>query len=171
MTVPSPSAPRIRPAGPADSRALARLRYDFRAALDPASEPESTFLERCEAWMAARLIASGAWRCWVAEELDRVAGTVWLHRVEKLPNPVGEPESHGYVTSLFVLPEHRGRGVGASLLDTCLRACEREGFDAVFLWPTARSRSLYLRHGFRVQDDLLVRRLRPVPGHAGVPRC
>jgi hypothetical protein len=31
--------------------------------------------------------------------------------------------------------------------------------DAVILWPTARSRSLYLRHGFTAPDDIM--QLRP----------
>jgi hypothetical protein len=30
--------------------------------------------------------------------------------------------------------------------------------DAIFLWPTDRSRALYQRLGFKVSDDLLQRR-------------
>ena len=86
------------------------------------------------------------------------SGTVWLQHLEKLPNPVGEPEWHGYVSSLFVEPDVRGRGLGSVLLSEALAECDRRGCDAVILWPTARSRSLYLRHGFSVRDDLLERR-------------
>jgi ribosomal protein S18 acetylase RimI-like enzyme len=144
------------------------MRYDFRAALDPAAESETGFLERCRSWMAARLAAPGPWRAWIAEEESKAAGMVWLLAVEKLPNPVAEPERHGYVSSLFVRPEARGHGLGPDLLAVCLKSCEMEGFDAVFLWPTPRSRRLYLRHGFGVQQDLLERRLAPVPAHGGV---
>jgi hypothetical protein len=49
----------------------------------------------------------------------------------------------------------------------CLRVCLAEGLDAVILWPSARSRSLYERHGFAVRDDLFERRLGPAPTHAG----
>jgi GNAT superfamily N-acetyltransferase len=119
--------------------------------------------------MAARLVPGGSWRCWLAEEAGRAVGTVWLQRIEKLPNPVAEAESHGYVSSLYVIPSSRGSGLGGRLLGACLEACQAEEMDAVILWPTPRSRSLYLRHGFAVREDLLQRRLRPSPGHA-VPR-
>jgi ribosomal protein S18 acetylase RimI-like enzyme len=148
----------IRAAAPGDAPTLAQLRYQFRAELDPSTEPAAVFLERCSAWMAQRLVSGSHWRCWIAEEGDRILGTVWLQVVEKLPNPVGHLESHGYVSSVYVEPERRGDGIGSELLRECLRACDAEGVDAVFLWPTDRSRALYQRLGFKVSDDLLQRR-------------
>jgi GNAT superfamily N-acetyltransferase len=164
-----PAVPeRIRPATPADAGELAALRYEFRAALDPSQEPAETFQRRCASWMASRLEA-GAWRCWVGEREGRIIGTAWLFVIEKLPNPVAEPERHGYVSSLYVRPECRGSGLGSRLLSTVLETCEAEHCDTVFLWPTARSRSLYLRHGFDFREDLLERRMTPVPAHRGQP--
>jgi GNAT superfamily N-acetyltransferase len=157
----------VRLAAPADAAALARLRYAFRAELDPSSEDEASFLRRCERWMAERLGGTGAWRCWVAEEGGAPVGTVWLQIIEKLPNPVGESECHGYVSSFYVVPSHRSAGVGSALLSACLGECERRQTDAVFLWPTPRSRPLYERHGFIVRDDFLERRIHPAPRHAG----
>jgi GNAT superfamily N-acetyltransferase len=159
---------RIRPATPADAGELAALRYEFRAALDPSQEPAETFQQRCASWMASRL-AAGAWRCWVAEREGRIVGTVWLFSIEKLPNPVAEAEHYGYVSNLYVRPECRGSGLGARLLATVLETCEAERCDAVFLWPTARSRSLYLRHGFAEPQTLLERRMTPAPAHRGQP--
>ena len=153
--------PFIRPATKADAPALARLRFEFRASQDPAVEPEADFLARCTAWMETRLVLGSSWRCWLAEVAGRVVGTIWLHRIEKLPNPVGEVECHGYVSSLYVAPASRGEGFGDRLLGTCLEACLAQGVDAVILWPTPRSRSLYERHGFMVREDLLERRLTP----------
>jgi GNAT superfamily N-acetyltransferase len=150
----------IRPAGPPDAPSLAKLRYDFRAAQDPVTEPEAEFLARCTAWMGSRLAPGGSWRCWVAEEAGQLVGTIWLHLIEKLPNPVAEAERHGYISSLYVDPSRRGTGVGSRLLDACLRVCADERLDAVILWPTPRSRSLYQRHGFAVREDLLERRER-----------
>jgi len=165
MFAPAPHT--IRAAAPEDAQALARLRYEFRVALDPRAEPELEFLARCRQWMAARLALPGSWRCWVAEESGTLSGMIWLLPVEKLPNPVAEPERHGYVSSLYVRPESRRCGLGSALLGSCLQACETDGFDAVFLWPTPRSRSLYLRHGFEVRQDLPERRLVPPPAHGG----
>jgi GNAT superfamily N-acetyltransferase len=157
----------VRSAVPGDAPALARLRYTFRTELDASAESEASFLRRCEQWMAERLTRTAAWRCWVAAEGEVLVGTIWLQIVEKLPNPVGESECHGYVTSFYVIPSHRSAGLGSALLSACLLECKRRGTDAVFLWPTPRSRPLYERHGFQARDDFLERRLDPLPRHTG----
>jgi GNAT superfamily N-acetyltransferase len=151
----------IRPGERRDVPALARLRYEFRAGHDAPVEAEADFLARCAAWMEARLASGASWWCWLAEEADRAVGTIWLHRIEKLPNPVQEAECHGYVSSLYVVPSSRGVGLGSRLLSACLEVCQAEKMHAVILWPTPRSRSLYERHGFAVREDLLERRLGP----------
>jgi N-acetylglutamate synthase-like GNAT family acetyltransferase len=92
----------------------------------------------------------------VAEE--RLVGTIWLQVIEKLPNPGGEPELHGYVSSVYVAPPLRNGGVGTGLVTICLAECDALGLDAVFLWSTPDSRRLYQRHGFDLRDDLLDRR-------------
>lgn len=150
----------IRLATPADAPRLAQLRYDFRAGQDASTEDAAAFVERCSAWMSLHLAPGGGWRCWVAEVDQRIVGTTWLHLIEKLPNPQTEAERHGYVSNVFVVPELRGRGTGAALLATCIAACREDGCDAVVLWPTRASRSLYARHGFAVRQDLM--ELRPV---------
>jgi ribosomal protein S18 acetylase RimI-like enzyme len=159
--------PAIRAAGSGDATALAGLRHEFRSDLAPATEAEAAFLERCTGWMARRLAAGSPWRCWVAETGTTIVGTVWLQLIDKLPNPVAEPERHGYVSSLYVRPAHRGAGLGSELLGACLQECERLELDTVVLWPTPASRSLYLRHGFAARDDLLARRLWTFPDHGG----
>jgi len=147
----------VRRATAADTPALARLRYEFRADLADAAEPETTFVARCAPWMAERL-ANGTWTAWVADNGGEVIGTAWLHLVEKVPNPVAEPEQHGYITNCYVQQEHRGSGSGTALLRAALAECDARGCDAVILWPTPKSRTLYQRYGFAVRDDVMERR-------------
>jgi GNAT superfamily N-acetyltransferase len=150
-------APVLRVARPEDAPGLARLRYEFRSDIEPPGEEAQEFIARCSAWMARRLGDGGAWQAWVAEGGDDLCGMIWLQLVEKLPNPVAEPEWHGYVTSLYVRPAWRAAGVGSALLQAALDECDRREVDAVFLWPTPRSRSLYERHGFGVREEVMVR--------------
>lgn len=164
--VPMTSAPdiSIRPATSADAAALAHLRYAFRAAIDPPVEPEPAFVTRCTRWMAERLAAGSAWRCWVADDRETIVGTVWLGLFGKIPNPVAESEMLGYVSNLYVLPEHRDHGTGGALLAAAMQECDTRRLDAVILWPTPESRSLYERHGFALRDDLMERRrVKPPP--------
>jgi hypothetical protein len=106
----------IRLASPRDAEALAHLRYEFRAAIDDATETEAEFVERCARWMESHLADRARWRCWAALEGERIVGMAWVHLIEKVPNPVVEPEAHGYITSLYVREHLRGAGVDCSLL-------------------------------------------------------
>ena len=143
----------VRGAVPADARALAALRWEFRAGKDRPVEEQGAFLERCAAWMSAAL-ASGAWRAWVAEKDGRIVGQVWLHPLAKIPNPNGERDRHAYISNVYVTPAARG-GVGSRLLEAAIAWASANHVDRIVLWPTSRSRSMYLRHGFTPNGDVL----------------
>jgi ribosomal protein S18 acetylase RimI-like enzyme len=55
----------------------------------------------------------------------------------------------GWVGDLIVLPEHRGRGVGASLMRRAIRHLEGSGVGFVRLDSVAKAIPLYRRLGFR----------------------
>jgi len=152
----------IRPATTADAARLAELRYEFRAPRAPNTESRDEFIKRCTEWMRRRL-ASDAWRCWVAVRDDSLFGHVWLHLIEKIPNPVAETEWHGYVTNMYVQENHRG-GVGGALMDAVLAWCRQREIDYVILWPTERSRTLYRRKGFAVTDAIMAQSFQDPPG-------
>jgi len=65
----------------------------------------------------------------------------------KIPNPTAELERHAYISNVYVTPGSRG-GIGGRLLGAALDAAKSERVDSIVLWPTDRSRSLYMRYGF-----------------------
>ena len=145
----------IRAALSSDAPRLAQLRWEFRAGRDAPAEEHDAFVDRCAAWMAMQL-TSGAWRAWVADENGVIVGHVWLHVISKIPNPVGERDRHAYISNVYVIPSSRG-GVGARLLQSALDWASANHVDRIVLWPTTRSRSLYLRYGFTPNGDVLER--------------
>mgnify|MGYP000902047662 CR=1 FL=1 len=145
----------IRLALPADAERLATLRFDFRAAMNESSEPREQFIPRCASWMEERLRPGSAWRCWVAEDAERVVGHLWLQLIEKIPNPAPELEQHAYITNVYVDPGSRGDGLGRQLMDAALAFCREQRVDSVILWPTEKSRTLYARHGFVEPADIM----------------
>jgi GNAT superfamily N-acetyltransferase len=151
---------RIRLATSGDSNALAELRYRFRAEAGSAMETKSRFVRRCAAWMKKRLRSSSrSWRCWVLHDGKQLLGHVCVQLFEKMPNPVkDEPELHAYVTNFYVIPEMRSHGFGKRLLDKALSWCHAQKTDAIILWATAESRSLYRRCGFAEPADILEQR-------------
>jgi GNAT superfamily N-acetyltransferase len=147
---------RIRVARSSDSSTLAELRYQFRAEASSATEAKSRFVRRCASWMNKRFSSrSRRWRCWVVDDGKQLLGHVCVQLFEKLPNPVkDEPELHAYVTNFYVIPEMRSQGFGKRLLDTALSWCWDQGIDAIILWATPGSKSLYRRCGLAEPADI-----------------
>ena len=137
----------IRSATSADAGALAELRWEFRTGRLPAEETHDAFVKRCAPWMRRELATGTTWRAWVAVIDRAIVGHVWLHTLHKIPNPVAEPENHAYLSNLYVKPSERG-GTGTRLLDTAINWARSNRVDRVVLWPSPRSVTLYLRHGF-----------------------
>jgi len=145
----------IRAATADDAGPLAELRWQFRTdRLTPAIEPRDRFVARCAEWMRRELAASGPWRAWVAVDDGAIVGQVWVQSIPKIPNPAAELERHAYVSNLFVAPAHRG-GAGTKLLEAALAWARAHDVDRVMLWPSARSVTLYERHGFTRQGGVM----------------
>ena len=90
-----------------------------------------------------------------------LVGALWLQLIEKIPNPTAEPERIAYITNFFIDESQRGQGLGTCMLNEVLAWCKNEQSSkgrliaGIILWPTDRSRPLYLRHGFEVPTNLL----------------
>ena len=137
----------IRSATSADAGPMAELRWEFRTSRLPPAETHDAFIRRCAPWMRRELTNANAWRAWVAVSNRAIIGQVWLNTVHKIPNPVAELETHVYISNLYVKPSERG-GIGTRLIDAVLKWSQANGIDRVVLWPSPRSVTLYLRHGF-----------------------
>jgi GNAT superfamily N-acetyltransferase len=145
----------IRLASASDADTLAKFRYDFRSSLHQVVEDPGPFIERCTLWMQERLRSRESWRCWVAESKQTTVGNVWAHLIEKIPNPVAEPEYYIYLTNFYVREEFRDSGIGGTLLSMVIAWSKTKHAQMVILRPTQRSRPVYVRHGFTNADDLM----------------
>jgi N-acetylglutamate synthase-like GNAT family acetyltransferase len=144
----------IRTATIADAGALADLRWEFRSAQNPPVEPYDAFVQRCAMWMRRELQDGSAWHAWVAVDDRVIVGQVWLHTVQKIPNPSAEREQLAYLSNLYVKVSARG-GTGTRLLETALASCRANRIDRVVLWPSRRSVTLYSSHGFSHGGDVM----------------
>jgi GNAT superfamily N-acetyltransferase len=149
------TAVEIRLATESDALLLARLRYEFRSSFHQVIEHDELFIERCRAWMQDRLRTDTNWKCWIAECGQTPVGNVWAQLVEKIPNPLVEPEQYVYVTNFYVRAEHRGNGIGSKLISAVLAWSRSQSVHTVILWPTEESKRFYSRHGFSIANDIM----------------
>jgi GNAT superfamily N-acetyltransferase len=146
----------VRRAGPEDVGELARLRWRFRTEEPEHDEPWESFA-RWAVPFFRRALSGDRWAMWLAEAGGRAVGCACVQVVEVVPRP-NRPQQRawGYVTNVYVEPEHRG-GLGKALVGEAVRWAEDQGLETLLVWPSERSVSLYRRAGFAEPADLLER--------------
>ncbi len=119
----------IRAATPADIGELARLRWQLYTEQEPHDEPFETYVERFTTF-ARDAFARDDWRAWCAEVDGRLIAAMWLQTVPRVPAPGhGEPRPIGYLTNMYVEPEHRSKGLGSRMLQELMAHCAATGFE------------------------------------------
>jgi DNA-binding MarR family transcriptional regulator/N-acetylglutamate synthase-like GNAT family acetyltransferase len=141
-----PAAYVVRPHRPGDMGAVIRLHgtiYTREYGWD------QTF-EALVARIAARFIERydpARERCWIAELDGEVVGSVFL---------VKKSRTVGQLRLMIVDPRARGLGIGARLVDECVRFAREAGYRKVTLWTNSvllAARHLYAQAGFRLVHE------------------
>ena len=84
-------------------------------------------------------------------------GAAWVALVPRVPRPGELDRLSGDVQSVYVVPEHRGRGVGTVLVDAAVAWAMRSGASRVTVHSSERAVSLYRRRGFAPSHRLMQR--------------
>ena len=154
------AAPRVRPATPRDLDAVVALRLALlREHPDhPIYGRLRTEIDRRARELFAAQLRTRTETILLAELAGEVVGIVRC--VESLGSPLLEPARYAYVSSAYVRPEARRRGVLRALMAEVERWCRARGLDQMRLHNVAGSKAAegaWDALGFTIVEQVRVR--------------
>ncbi|WP_285103708.1 GNAT family N-acetyltransferase [Promicromonospora sp. MEB111] len=145
----------IRTATLADAPALSALRWRWaQPGRTPGEGEAQEFAAALEGWMRAQGDRSV---CQVADLDGDLVGMAWLAVFERVPNPGDTVRRNGDVQSVFVVPEHQGRGIGRRLVESLCAAADDLGVRKLTLDSREAVMPFYERLGFSTRTTLMQR--------------
>ncbi|MDP6776675.1 MAG: GNAT family N-acetyltransferase [Candidatus Latescibacteria bacterium] len=98
---------------------------------------------------------SGEVLAWVAEsESGEVVGTAMLSFYYLTPKPSNIEGKYGYLSSMYVLEEHRRKGIGRRLVRAVLDHAKEIGLQCVKLHASDHGVPLYESTGFSAWNEM-----------------
>jgi ribosomal protein S18 acetylase RimI-like enzyme len=146
----------IRRAHLADLDTLVELRLRFRADVecsdyDPTTDPRTDDTRR----FYERTIETGEHVVWLAECEGATVGCTAVTLIPVPPRNHAGVDHDGLVLTVWVDPDHRGRGIARRLMDELLAARAELRIHRLMLKATDVAKPLYESLGFTSPPDLL----------------
>ncbi len=146
---------RISQAHADDVAELARLLWRDTRGEEPARGPVEAFAAELARWWSAHQESHAAFVARLAG--PEIVGMAWVALVPRVPRPGATNRLSADVQTVFVLPEHRGRGIGSALVEAASEHAARLGSFRVTVHSGRRAVPVYERLGFASSPQLLHR--------------
>jgi len=114
--------------------------------------------EATRAYMREAL-ASGEFRCWLAERDGVPVASAGVVLRRQPPNRRDLRGREAYILNVYTLPEHRRNGLATLLTERVLAWCEAQDIKKLVLHATEDGARIYERFGFKdEQREMVLRR-------------
>ncbi|MCC9311249.1 GNAT family N-acetyltransferase [Kitasatospora sp. RB6PN24] len=145
----------ISQANAGDIAALARLLWLDTRHEEPTQQSVDAFAAELAQWWSTRQDSHLAF---VARLLrPEIVGMAWVALVPRVPRPGAPSRLSADIQTVFVMPEHRGRGIGSALVQTASEHAARLGSLHVTVHSGRKAVPVYERLGFESSRQLLRR--------------
>ncbi len=84
----------------------------------------------------------------LAEKDGTCIGTGIVFYYDSVPSPFNISGKNSYITSMYVEPSYRRKGIGAKILERVIECVKKRGVKVVFLSASEMGRPLYEKRGF-----------------------
>jgi GNAT superfamily N-acetyltransferase len=143
----------IRLADQQDVPQLARLLWMHAAPEEQARQSVEAFAVDLAGWCAGH---SDSHFAFVAQDADcEIVGMAWLALLPRVPRPGTTTRLSADLQSVFVVPDHRGKGIGSALVEATADHAARLGAGRVTVSSSRRAVPVYERLGFAPSRRLL----------------
>lgn len=148
---------RIEQAGADDVEPLARLLWLDTNGDEPDRRELDGFAEDLRAWWRSRASSFAAFLARNDGAGGQPVGMAWVALPDRVPRPNELHRFTGDIQSVYVLPQHRGYGLGSVLVEAASRYAETLGAARVTVSSGRRAVPIYERLGFASSSQLLQR--------------
>ncbi|MEV0426680.1 GNAT family N-acetyltransferase [Micromonospora sp. NPDC050495] len=146
---------RISQASADDVAGLARLLWLDTFHAEPTQLSVAAFTAELAQWWAAHQDSHLAF----VARLHRpeIVGMAWVALVPRVPRPGAPRRLSADIQSVFVMPDHRGQGIGSALVEAASAHAAHLGSLRVTVQSGRRAVPVYERLGFESSRQLLQR--------------
>ena len=134
---------------------LARLLWLHASADEQKAQPLEAFTAQVAGWLTLRTESHVAFMARL--EHAEIVGMAWLALVSRPPRPGAVARYSADLQSVFVVPEHRGQGIGSALVRAAVAHAERHHAAQVTVSSSTKAVLMYERLGFHSSRELLGR--------------
>ncbi|OBR68941.1 acetyltransferase [Paenibacillus oryzae] len=141
----------IRLANNNDFDQLIRMRWDFTNEYNEHKIEENQYNDfylECMSFLT-EAINNNKWFIWVADLDGQIISHIYIELIFKVPRPGRKTNPFTYMTNVYTLPEHRGKGIGSQLLKEIEVWAKINKYEFIIVWPSERSIEFYERNGYK----------------------
>ena len=144
----------LRPATPDDAAVLARFRVLLFEEMGRLTEDKAAFTQASENYFDWAL-STDREVAWIAESYGDPVATLAMTLEPMPPKPGRHRLLEAYMHNVYVLPEHRMRGLAKRLVTAALDYAREQGIQRVRLFTSYEARWMYEGFGFTPHDRYL----------------
>ncbi len=134
---------------------LVRLRLEFLE-VNEDNEQYEVIKENCYTYFQD-FLETGLCDVVLAEEDDRIVGTVIVFYYQSVPSVFNVLGKNAYITSMYVKEECRRKGIATIMLQQLIDNAKKKGYSIIMLNASEMGKELYKKLGFtEIQNGMIL---------------